>query len=180
MIERAKHFETQHIVAQRGSALVVSLIMLLLLSIIAVGAMQSSILQERMSSSMHDRELAFQAAETALRDAERVIRTQTADWLSIQNFTYQVNGLNPDGDAPPNWLANPADNSGSFGNLEAAFPGVSRQPNYYIEEIDAPVGGSSTELGVEDPGSALFRITARGFGGTEQTTVVVRSVYRTR
>ena len=46
---------------EAGSALIVSLIMLLLLSLIGLSGMQSTILQERMASNLHDRNIAFQA-----------------------------------------------------------------------------------------------------------------------
>lgn len=169
------------VTGQGGSALLVSLVMLLLISLIAVGAMQGSILQERMSTNLLDRELAFQSAEAALRGAEQQLQTQTADWRSNQTFVYTVNGVNADGNAPPDWIASPqeVDAAARTGGLAGTVQNVARQPDYYIEEIDTPVSGSSTALEGEDPGAVVFRITARGFGGTEESVVIVRSVYRT-
>lgn len=55
---------------QTGVVLVLSLIMLLLLTLIAISAMQITQLDQKMASNMHARNLALQAAESALRDAE--------------------------------------------------------------------------------------------------------------
>ncbi len=59
---------------QQGIALVVGLIFLLLMTLIGVTAIQTTSLDERMAGNVRDRNLAFQAAEAALRDAEQDIR----------------------------------------------------------------------------------------------------------
>lgn len=56
--------------AARGFSLIVSLILLLLVTLVALASMRGVALQSRMSATTHDRNLAFQSAETALRDAE--------------------------------------------------------------------------------------------------------------
>lgn len=56
---------------QRGISLIVSLVLLVLVTVLALGSMRGVVLQARMSGTTHDRSLAFQAAEAALRDAER-------------------------------------------------------------------------------------------------------------
>ena len=55
---------------EQGSTLIVALVMLLLISLIAVGSMQDTILQERMTSNTEDRSIAFESAEAALRAGE--------------------------------------------------------------------------------------------------------------
>ncbi|NWO08515.1 MAG: hypothetical protein HLX50_23250, partial [Alteromonadaceae bacterium] len=75
--------------SESGSVLIVSLIMLLLLSLIGVAGMQNTTLQNRMTGNLQDRELAFQAAEAAIREAEA--------WLAGNNppreFSDNANGL---------------------------------------------------------------------------------------
>lgn len=63
--------------AQRGVALVVALILLLVATLIGLAASRGTTLQERMSSNTYDRALAFQRSEAALRFAETQI---TSDW----------------------------------------------------------------------------------------------------
>ena len=61
---------------QRGVALVVALILLVVATLIGLASSRGTMLQERMSSNSYDRSLAFQRSEAALRAAEEAI---TAD-----------------------------------------------------------------------------------------------------
>ena len=63
--------------AQRGVALVVALILLVIALLIGLAGSRSTLLQERMSANMYDRSLAFQRAESGLRAAEAAI---TGSW----------------------------------------------------------------------------------------------------
>ena len=58
---------------QRGVALVVALILLVVATLIGLAGIRGVNLQERMSANMYDRSLAFQRAEAALRAAEDAI-----------------------------------------------------------------------------------------------------------
>lgn len=62
---------------QRGVALVVALVLLVVATLIGLAGIRGTNLQERMSANMYDRSLAFQRAEAALRAAEEAI---TANW----------------------------------------------------------------------------------------------------
>ena len=55
--------------SQHGSALIIGLIFLVLLTVVGITAMQTTTLEEKMAGNQRDRSVAFQAAETALRDA---------------------------------------------------------------------------------------------------------------
>ena len=59
--------------AQRGMVLLVSLGLLLSLTLAAVSAAQTTVLELRMARNGRDAALAFHAAEAALSDAERAI-----------------------------------------------------------------------------------------------------------
>lgn len=60
---------------QRGVALVVALVLLLVATLIGLASVRGTNLQERMTANMYDRSLAFQRAESALRAAEDAITT---------------------------------------------------------------------------------------------------------
>lgn len=62
---------------QRGAVLVVSMLLLLVMTVLALGASQTTRLQERMSANMRDRDLAFESSEAGLRNGERIIDSQT-------------------------------------------------------------------------------------------------------
>lgn len=55
---------------QRGVSLVIVLVLLIVMSVLGVAVLRSSALQERMGANLRDRNLAFQAAEAALREAQ--------------------------------------------------------------------------------------------------------------
>lgn len=59
---------------QSGVSLVIVLILLLVMSILGLAVMRGTLLEERMSANMYDRSLAFQQAESALREAEAAVR----------------------------------------------------------------------------------------------------------
>jgi len=60
--------------AQRGAVLLVTLVMLLLLTLIGLASMRLASLEERMAGNLRDRQVAFQAAEAALRAGELAAR----------------------------------------------------------------------------------------------------------
>lgn len=62
-----------------GFALVTALMFLTVLTILGLSSMQGSVQQERMAGNQRDRNVAFQAAELALRDAERDLGSRRAD-----------------------------------------------------------------------------------------------------
>ena len=45
-----------------------ALLFLLITTLLGISAMQSSVMEERMAGNMHDHNMAFQAAESGLRD----------------------------------------------------------------------------------------------------------------
>jgi Tfp pilus assembly protein PilX len=63
---------------QRGISLMVSLVLLVVVTLIALGSMRGVVMQARMSGATHDRSLTFQAAEAALREAEARAAAATA------------------------------------------------------------------------------------------------------
>src|SRR5215831_3892080 len=60
---------------QSGMVLFISLVLLLVLTILAVSVVQTTSLEERMARNAHDRALAFESAESALRDSEQYLET---------------------------------------------------------------------------------------------------------
>lgn len=57
--------------SSQGFVLVVVLIFLIVATVLGISSIQRTILQERIAGGERERQLAFQAAELALRDAER-------------------------------------------------------------------------------------------------------------
>lgn len=168
---------------QHGSAMIVSLIFLLLMTLIGTAAMRGSTMQERMAGNARDWNIAFQAAEAALREAEDYLQTTPI----LPEFDdaaglYQVNS--PD---RPVWAG--AVESAGNGYIEYAddLEGTAARPRYYIEELTtARPPGTETETGTALEEIFYFRITAVGYGAAVDgandpiASVVLSTVYRSR
>jgi type IV pilus assembly protein PilX len=164
---------------QRGAALLVCLIILVLVTLIGLTTMKSSILQEKMSGSNSDKTLAFEAAEMTLRDAEQHIR---ANLISVSGFaagcTASLCRAPTDGSSlaeTVDWESNRVASYGA-GTGAAALSGLARQPKYIIEllsEMQPPQGNS---VKASSTGTA-YRITALAYGRQENTRVMLQSTF---
>lgn len=92
---------------QRGAVLYVALIMLVLLALIGIIGMQVAGLQERMSANYRATNLAFQAAESVVRNAECAIES-IQDSIPVGTCTIiTATDINPrcdDGFDPGAWV----------------------------------------------------------------------------
>jgi len=160
--------------SQRGAALIVSLMILLVMTLIGVTAMSSSNLEEKMAGNSRDMMLAFQAAEAALRDGEEVV----ANLVTVAPFAdctapYYAQGCFPDVTADSTWSG-----AASYGGT---LDKVNTQPKYIIEYTGE--SGGSQGLNVDNYGDSssqiisTFRVTARGTGGTDNAVVLVQSFH---
>ena len=168
--------------SQRGVALFISLVLLLVLTIIGVSAVQTTSLEVRMARNDYDSLLAFQAAESALRDAEVAIEAL----LTLDDFDdtgslglWEIAEL----DEAPRWET--ANWNGATSVVAASvMDEVSAQPRYIIEHAATVQRSEGIELGnsYDNTGAVadsieMFRITARGVGGTDQAVVMLQSVF---
>jgi type IV pilus assembly protein PilX len=171
---------------QRGISLVVVLLFLVMLSILGTTAIQTSSLEEKMTGNERDRQIAFEAAEGALRDAEREI------FLSLSpNSPFDSacdNGLCiPSITAVPQWeavdwmSATPRQYGAFTGAGTYPVTGLARTPRYIIEILPrmAASAGNSAGLGARSSTTAgtPYRITAVGWGRRPTTQVQLQSVY---
>ncbi|WP_172962254.1 pilus assembly PilX family protein [Hydrocarboniclastica marina] len=141
---------------QRGSALIVSLVMLLLMTLVGVASMQGTILQERMAGNLRDREMAFEATETALRVGEE---WAVANVPAAMNEELLVSPETWDGSEP----------SGTVADLDDQ---LSADPAFHVVwqgEVCPPGADFRT------PCRDILAVTARGQGGSDTTTVVIQS-----
>lgn len=62
---------------QRGVALVVALVLLVVLTLVGLAAVRGTIMQQKMTSNFRDRQIAFQVGEAGLRQAQIVVQGLT-------------------------------------------------------------------------------------------------------
>ena len=84
---------------QTGSALIVSLSILLILTILGVSAMRTASLEERMAGNSRDSQMAFEAAEAALRaaEADMVVTAGIGAFVAAGSAYLTPKGNNPEG-----------------------------------------------------------------------------------
>lgn len=108
----------QHDHHQAGSALIISLVLLLLLTLTAVAGVSDSIVQERMAHNVKRANDVFQAAETGLRHVEQQVHNNTLVLptanCSAAACDVPATALSGRSGAPgPDWVLLPAAVSGS-------------------------------------------------------------------
>jgi type IV pilus assembly protein PilX len=204
---------------QRGVGLPVVLMILLAITGLTLYSARNATLSESTARNQLDMERARQAAESALRDAERDIRLEASaapagapcqravrpSYTAFSTFTSdcaagQCEGLEA-AFSSGNWSTGsnaeswwPVAQGGRWNNNLSSKPrrgssancttfigavplgtftgvpliaGVSQQPEYLVELIDRGDGRNT-----------FFRITARGFGASPQTQVVLQTYFR--
>jgi len=176
---------------QRGAALIVSLIILLVMTLIGVTSMQTTVMQEKMAGNSRDLSTAFQAAEAAARAGEVWLAGLTAMpdpticapisgacalWNANEGATalftttgasgYTDNGL---------WA------SARSATLPLSPTGTMAQPQFFVELIaddDNQTGGQQQDL--NNAFLNVYSVTARGTGGTTTANAFVQTNFAKR
>lgn len=189
---------------QHGVVLFVGLIVLLVMTLITFSAVRTTLLEERMSGSTTDNNVAFQAAEAALRAGEQRVQAPTLPefnntaglYTAIEFDTPACNARwkqwqSAPGSAPCNA------STCSSGDIEKcnwdsntrtiAYTGMSNAPpplnqataRYYIDEFPR-VPGPGESLAADTPVDEIgfYRVVARGVGIVGTSTVIVQSTFK--
>lgn len=164
---------------QGGFVLVVSLLMIVILSIIGITGMSGSNIEEKVVRNTKNQDVAFQAAESAVRDAEVYITSIASP--SAFNGThglYASTSTNPDYTLAASW--------GTTVSVTAAtsIPSSASAGRYYIKLMTTISSGASSEGNVTGYGETMaggtvtvFKITARGTGATSDSQAFIESYY---
>ncbi|MFU8819994.1 MAG: PilX N-terminal domain-containing pilus assembly protein [Gammaproteobacteria bacterium] len=153
---------------QRGAALVVALILLLVMTLLGVTAMNSSILQGFMSSSYRQQTEALATAENILRAGELDVEDLVAFGVGADRDAYYINLVTNPGDQfdPTAYAANWPANQFVIEYLgQRIIPGES-----------IVIGG-----GLEDSLVHVFRVSAREVQSVDEREAlrIVQSLYLT-
>lgn len=175
---------------QRGAALAVIMVMLLVMMLLGLAILRSTMLEERMSAGMYDRSLAFEAAERALREGEAAVSAAVRAGRAVGKDCSALETLCPS--VPADTYGGAASTCGDgacWANAGAGEAGVPQAgtPQYYVEFMGRRT--TADDLGVAggnpyEPGSApqtntaYYRVTARSHDPRrtpERAVVVVQS-----
>ena len=165
--------------SQRGAVLFVALVFLLLLTLLAVTASSTSILQERMTGGMRNAQLAMMGTESALRGGEVDLWTAAArssyengglalppcGYSGVQPCTYQrTNGIADQRASKfrslKQWLGSSGDGAMTYAPAVSGLGGsdtsasLASQPRYMIEDLglDTAASGAGNMSG-SNPGA---------------------------
>jgi type IV pilus assembly protein PilX len=173
---------------QRGAILIVALIFLLVMTMLILASVRGTMMQERMAGNLYDRSLAFQAAEAALREAERFVQA-TAPKPAGAGCDADGNCTKADPDETPVWqdednwddAHSAADGHGhviQIGDLPVP-------PQFLIEVLadDMPEVNLCASTAIDPdapcyagPEGLRYRITARS-GEAGRALVILQSVF---
>lgn len=171
-----KKLTTHSMRAERGAALITGLIFMVVLTLISVAAMRTTLLEEKMAGNARDIDLAFQAAEAALRAGEQVL-----NGASLPTFAASGAYLSSTGNATRgndiywsqthNWASDSV-------ALSTVPTGAYSAPRYVIEQMAPITGGGESLKAGPIAESGFYRVTARGIGGNSNTRIYLQETYR--
>lgn len=181
-------------VNQHGASLIMVMMILIIVSLLGVGGAQIALMSERGARNDRDMQVAWQAAEAALIDAEFDMTNDASTRKSLfdgKNRTAFVPGCGNSGTSvglcavttsgKPAWLIVDFTDTDSdaptieFGAISGRdFPvgaGVqpAKRPRYIIELVEDPL----------DKKSLVYRVTAMGFGPRADIQAMLQTIYRT-
>lgn len=204
-IHLRKNYQKINLIHSKGISLVIVLLILFIVSILGVASIQISRMATQSARNERDTQIAWQAAEAALLDAELDIlgmpststsrgdvfdkkNTQLAMFLEDCGTEGKNKGLCiAKSSGTPNWLridflATSNQQYVEFGEFtsrtfQSGSPGIqpAHNPRYIIEILDDP--NIEKTKSVQNR-KYIYRITAIGFGPDEKTQVVLQSIYR--
>lgn len=156
---------------QQGMALLVSLIMLLMLTMIGISSMQNATLQEKMSTSVQLRNQSFQVAEAALRVGENIVAPKAYTLTKCSGTA----ACAPPPDSTSVSAAGTGSNGVSWVASDTGFYAI-QNIGTTASPVNPPDGCYVTSGGLTSYSTVtLYRITAVGLVGGNRS--VVESIY---
>lgn len=164
-MKTSSHFRSR----QRGASLLISLIFLVIMAMLGVTLANVTNLEERMAGNTRDRDLALQAAEAALRDAE----------LQLGTAAFRVGPF-------PAYVLDRANDAAFWENCFTAEPRPAPCGTVHEPKSELPTTGTGAihdppQFVVESKGlvgtTQVYRVTARAVGGSPDTIVVLQAEF---
>jgi type IV pilus assembly protein PilX len=166
---------------ERGAALVVSLIILVIMTMLGLVAIRGVTQQERMAGNSQSRGVSFQATEKALRDIEEKVesihpRLTQASGTCATVSTVMTCGT-PSTSDDPRWRDSGFANWADWTAIGTGSLAIT--PEYFVEYL-----GNTYSCNPNDSAAATnclrYRVTVRSGGGASgRAQVMLQSVYAT-
>ncbi len=166
---------------EAGAALLLTLTLVLILTILGIASVQTTSLREKMARNNRDMNIAFQAAMAAILEAEALLeKMPSLATLPAEGGAVTCAGGLCRASAQGDWH-NPATYTSATADM-----GTAQAAKYLIEYIPDPEGRVAIEpmdSTVEDSTGGIpthlyiFRITARGTGNTSAAVTIIQTSY---
>lgn len=163
---------------QRGAALVIALLMLLVMTVLGLASMQITRLEERMAGNARDINVAFQGSEAGLRHAESFIilfRDRPAGRCAgppCAAGIYATNALPLDlRNQPDAWWRDSPNTTREYGVAGATdIADTVYEPRSVTEELSFQPDSLSRGNAPRRPGKGYFKVTSWSPGANPSTT----------
>lgn len=165
---------------ERGSALITGLLIMLIMTGLGLASIKNTMLQQKMAGNDKDKQIAFQAAEAALREGELLLANADADIKSyIGSVSSNTNGCmtSPSAQVHLCYKDEAFNYKGSSTwsghgktvttNFAALSTDIAEKPQFIIQH--------AYKLGKENANA--FYITAKGVGAKSSTVIYLQSVF---
>ncbi|HEU4622773.1 MAG TPA: PilX N-terminal domain-containing pilus assembly protein [Burkholderiaceae bacterium] len=167
---------------EHGISLIMSLVLLVIIALVAVASIRGTLLEERMAGNLYDREIAFQSAESALRQAEKALGNNTI----VGPFTdaNKAQGLYPTPDPSANnyvevW--NKTDTTWAAASQLRTDTLSSGAPEYIVEDMGIWPDPPGCDQGSTIPITCLrrvYRVTAHSAPLEGRAQVILQTSFR--
>ena len=170
--------------SQQGSVLIISLVIMVVLTILGVSGMRTTLLEEKMAGNMRDSQLAFQAAEATLKQAEHYIEQNV---VSISSFDNDGSDGLYDKSTERPWESINWDDADSIehSNFDTNYS-INTPPRFIVQHLVSQTSNID-ELNLDNYGQGtgagrveMFLITARATGSSGSSVVTLQSTYGKR
>lgn len=170
--------------SQRGAALMVVLVLLLIMTLLGLSSLRGTLMSQRMAANTYDRNISLQAAESALREGEAVVATGTLTSAAFTNpctagkCAQQTAAVG----TSERW-ADPSFSGWQTGSMLSADAYMT--PQYFIELMGNAPNWPGCDQEIPMHPNCLtprYRITARNLnpataGNSDRSLVVLQSNY---
>ena len=157
---------------------------MLVLTILGVSGMKTSLLEEKMAGNLRDSQLAFQAAEATLKQAEQYIEQNI---VSISGFDNDGSDGLYDKTTERPWESINWDSTDSieYTNFDTSYS-IHTPPRFILQHLVSQ-NNNNDELNLDNYGQGtgsgrieMFLITARATGSSGNSVVMLQSTYGKR
>jgi type IV pilus assembly protein PilX len=165
---------------QTGVALIVSLVILLLLTLVMITAIRVTSLEQKMAGNMYQDNIAFQSAESSLREAEafldsgapvvKPLKLSAPPFGAVSEGLACINGMCAETDPLQSSKFPSVD--GAVATAATGISNIYQEPQYIVELIRVDPSTDSSRL------YATFRITTQAWGNDRNSLVTLQSTYR--